>query len=125
MILGELAQVAEITMLSPWIAPETLASLNQGFVVAIMLEAKDGHAEALAEILRVMTPPTMAEPGVKLFLPYRSPTNPSLFFVFELYVNEAAWRAHEATEHFKVAVKELLPRVTRRERIPFVPFLAA
>jgi quinol monooxygenase YgiN len=112
-------------MLSPWIAPETLASLDKGFVVAIMLEAKDGHAEALAEILRVMTPPTMAEPGVKLFLSYRSPTNPSLFFVFELYVNEAAWAAHEATEHFKIAVKELLPRVARRERIPFVPFLAA
>ncbi len=112
-------------MLSPWIAPETLASLDQGFVVAIMLEAKDDHAEALAEILRVMTPPTMAEPGVKLFLPYRSPANPSLFFVFELYVNEAAWAAHEATEHFKIAVKEILPQVTRRERIPFVPFLAA
>ncbi len=112
-------------MLNPWIAPETLASLDQGFVVAIMLEAKDGQAEALAEILRVMTPPTMAEPGVKLFLPYRSPTNPALFFVFELYVNEAAWGAHETTEHFKIAVKELIPRVTRRERIPFVPFLAA
>ena len=83
------------------------------------------RVEALAEILRVMTAPTMAEPGVKLFLSYRSPTNKSLFFVFELYVNEAAWGAHEATDHFKIAVKELLPRVTRRERVPFVPFLKA
>jgi quinol monooxygenase YgiN len=124
MVLGDLAQIAEIKMLSPWISPEALASLDQGFVVAIMLEAKTGHAEALAEILRVLTPPTMAEPGVKLFLPYRSPTNPSLFFIFELYVNEAAWGAHEATEHFKIAIKGLLPIVTRRERIPFVPFLA-
>src|SRR6267154_2682738 len=96
-----------------WIAPDTLKSLNDGFVVAIMLEAKEGQADALAEILRVMTPPTMAEPGVKLFLPYRSPTNPLLFFVFELYVDEAAWGAHEATDHFKAAVKELLPRVRR------------
>jgi hypothetical protein len=30
-----------------------------------MLEAKDGESDALAEILRVMTAPTMAEPGVK------------------------------------------------------------
>src|ERR1019366_8955487 len=123
-VTWRLSQIAEVTMLSPWIAPEALNFLDQGFVVAIMLEAKDGHAEALAEILRVMTSPTMAEPDVKLFLPYRSPTNPSLFFVFELYVNEAAWAAHETTEHFKIAVKELLPGVTRRERIPFVPFLA-
>lgn len=106
-----------------WIPKDSLAALNDGFVVAIMLEAKEGEGEALAEILRVMTPPTMAEPGVKLFLPYRSPTNPLQFFVFELYVNEAAWGAHEATDHFKAAVKGLLPRVTRRERVPFIPFL--
>jgi len=112
-------------MLTNWISPEALKSLNNGFVVAIMLEAKEGEEEALAEILRVMTPPTMAEPGVKLFLPYRSPTNPRLFFVFELYVNQAAWGAHEATDHFKTAVAQLVPRVTRRERVPFVPFFAS
>lgn len=112
-------------MLTDWIAPQSLAALNEGFVVAIMLEAKEGEAETLAEILRVMTPPTMAEPGVKLFLSYRSPTNSSLFFVFEHYVNEAGWAAHEATDHFKMAIKELLPRVTRRERVPFIPFLKA
>jgi len=110
-------------MLTNWISPDSLANLNDGFVVAIMLEAKDGEAEALAEILRVLTAPTMAEPGVKLFLPYRSPTNRSLFFIFELYVNEAGWAAHEATDHFKAAVQELLPRVTRRERVPSIPFL--
>jgi quinol monooxygenase YgiN len=113
----------EAQMLANWISPDALKSLNDGFVVAIMLEAKEGQADALAEILRVMTPPTMAEPGVKLFLSYRSPTNPLLFLVFELYVNEGAWRAHEATDHFKTAVAQLLPRVTRRERVPFIPFL--
>ena len=111
-------------MLTNWISREALNSLNDGFVVAITLEAKDGEADAVAEILRVMTPPTMAEPGVKLFLSYRSLRNPLLFFVFELYVNEAAWSAHEATDHFKSAVAQLLPRVTRRERVPFIPFLA-
>jgi quinol monooxygenase YgiN len=116
-------QAMEAPMLTSWISPDALKSLNDGFVVAIMLEAKEGQADALAEILQVMTPPTMAEPGVKLFLSYRSPTNPLLFFVFELYVNEAAWGAHEATDHFKTAVAQLLPRVTRRERVPFIPFL--
>ena len=113
----------ETRMLTNWIPPASLAALNDGFVVAIMLEAKEGEGDALAAILRDMTPPTMAEPKVKLFLPYRSPTNPCLFFVFELYVDESGWAAHEATDHFKAAVKELLPRVTRRERVPFLPFL--
>jgi quinol monooxygenase YgiN len=110
-------------MLSNWIPSTTLTALNEGFVVAIMLEAKDGEADALAAILDDLTAPTMAEPKVKLFLPYRSPTNRALFFVFELYADESGWAAHEATDHFKAAVKELLPRVSRRERVPFIPFL--
>jgi quinol monooxygenase YgiN len=110
-------------MVTNWIPPDALAALNEGFVVAIMLEAKDGEADALDGILRDLTPPTMAELGVKLFLPYRSPTNRALFFIFELYVDEAGWKAHEATDHFKAAIEELLPRLTRRERVPFIPFL--
>jgi len=110
-------------MLTDWIARDSLAALNDGFVVAIMLEAKDGDIDKVLEIQRWLTPLSMAEPGVKLFLPYQSPTNPALFFVFELYVNEAGWAAHQETEHFKKAIPQLLPLLKRRERIPFVPFL--
>jgi len=103
-------------------AAYTPADLNDGFVVAIMIEAKPGEEDAVAEIGQKLIAPTLAEPGVKLFIPYRSPTNPALFFIYELYVDEAAWGAHQQTAHFKELVAELLPRVTRRERIPFVPF---
>ena len=47
----------------------------------------------------------------------------ALFFVFELYVDEAGWAAHQESEHFKKAIPQLLPLLMRRERIPFVPFL--
>jgi hypothetical protein len=66
----------------------TPADINDGFVVAVTIEAMDGQSEAVAAILEELVAPTMAEPGVKLFIPYRSPTNPLLFFVFELYVDE-------------------------------------
>jgi quinol monooxygenase YgiN len=101
----------------------TQTDLNSGFVVAITIEAKPGEESGVATILDVMTEPTRAEPGVKLFLPYRSPTNPALFFVFELYLDASGWDAHQATQHFKDAVAGLLPRVLRRERVPFVPFM--
>ena len=58
----------------------------------------------------------------KLFLPYRSPTDPRLFFVYELYVDASGWAAHQQTSHFKAFVDEMLSRLARRERIPFVPF---
>lgn len=96
--------------------------LDQGFVVAVQLEAKAGEADRVGAILRSMVEPTMAEPGVKLFLPYRSPTDPALFFLFELYRDEAGWHAHQETPHFKAAIADLLPRCARRERVPFVPY---
>lgn len=110
-------------MLMNWMPAESPAALNEGFVVAIMLEANEGDIDKVLEIQRRLAPLSMAEPGVKLFLPYQSPTNPALFFVFELYVDEAGWAAHQETEHFKKAIPQLLPLLKRRERIPFVPFL--
>jgi quinol monooxygenase YgiN len=100
----------------------TPKELNDGFVVAITIEAKPGEADTVAAVLASLVAPTMEEPGVKLFLPYRSPTNPSLFFIFELYADESGWAAHQETAHFKAAVGKFLPLVSRRERIPFIPY---
>jgi quinol monooxygenase YgiN len=95
--------------------------LSDGFVVAINIEAKEGQADTVAAILTDLIAPTMAEPGTKIYMPYRSPANPSRFFIFELYVDEDGWAAHQETVHFKAAIEQLLPRVARRERVPFVP----
>jgi quinol monooxygenase YgiN len=103
----------------------TWTDLNDGFVVAIHIEAKSGEADAVAALLADLVAPTMAELGVKLFIPYRSPTSPAMFFVFELYVDQAAWGARQETAHFNACIKELLPRVMRRERVPFVPYVPA
>lgn len=99
------------------------ANLNDGFVVAINIVAKEGEADAVADILQALIAPTMAEEGVKFFMPYRSPTDTNAFFVYELYVDAAGWDAHNASEHFQNAVKELVPKVTVRERVPFVPYV--
>jgi quinol monooxygenase YgiN len=100
----------------------TPAELDDGFVVAIEIDAKAGEEEAVAQALTALIKPTMAEPGVKLFLPYRSPTDRKAFFVFELYQNEAGWAEHQTTDHFKAFVEKMPPRIARRERVPFVPF---
>lgn len=100
------------------------ADLNTGFVVAIEIVAKAGEEEAVAQALQVLIEPTAAEPGVKLFLPYRSPTNPRAFFIFELYVDEQGWAAHQQTDHFKAFVDTMLPRLEKRERVPYVPYTA-
>ncbi len=98
------------------------AYLNEGFVVAVNIVAKDGEADAVADILKRLVAPTMAEDGVKFFMPYRSPTDPLAFFIYELYVDEAGWDAHNKSAHFLSAVEELLSRVSKRERVPYVPY---
>jgi len=104
--------------------PETAAAnLNDGFVVAINIVAKEGEADAVADILERLIEPTMAEAGVKFFMPYRSPTDQNAFFIYELYNDQAGWDAHNESAHFRSAVEELLPKVERRERIPFVPYV--
>lgn len=100
----------------------TPTELNKGFVVAIEIVAKAGEEDAVADGLEALIKPTMAEPGVKLFLPYRSPADAAAFFVFELYENEAGWTDHQKTAHFKAFIETTVPRIARRERVPYVPY---
>jgi quinol monooxygenase YgiN len=100
----------------------TPSELNDGFVVAISIEAKPGQEDAVGALLQGLVEPSTAEPGVKLFLPYRSPTNPASFFLYELYVDEAGWQQHQETAHFKAAIADLVPRTASRERVPFIPY---
>jgi quinol monooxygenase YgiN len=100
----------------------TPADLNKGFVVAIQIVVKPGEEDAVARGLEALIKPTMAEPGVKLFLPYRSPADPAAFFIFELYENEAGWAEHQTTAHFKAFVENTVPRIAKRERVPYVPY---
>ena len=101
------------------------ADLNNGFVVAIEIVAKAGEEDAVGHALEMLIEPTMAEPGVKLFLPYRSPANSRAFFIFELYLNEQGWAAHQQTGHFKAFAGTMLQRLEKRERVPYVPYTAA
>ena len=101
----------------------THANLNKGFVVAIAIEAKEGEGDAIAKILEDLVAPTMAEKGVKFFIPYRSLNNPLSFFIYELYADEPAWVAHNNSVHFLSAVQELVPRCAKRERIPYIPYI--
>jgi len=64
-----------------------------------------------------------SEPGTLLFWPHRSSSDDRLFFLYELFVDDAAFLAHQQTEHFKsLVIGEALPKLERRERVQFTPF---
>ena len=58
-------------------------------------------------------------PSVRRVPDRRTPTG---FFVFEEYVDEAAFAAHRASPHFQeIVVSELLPRIASMERLSLRP----
>lgn len=88
-----------------------------GLLVVAQWEAKEGEAARVAEILRRFLPHAQADPGVKLFLVGRGKENPAQFLFYELFADDAAFAAHQQSEHFRTFIAgEALPLLARRER---------
>ena len=90
--------------------------------LAATWEAKEGQAEAVADILRRMASAVKSEPGTLLFWPHQSSSNDRVFFLYELFADDAAFQTHQQTAHFKdLVVGQALPKLARRERVQFMP----
>jgi quinol monooxygenase YgiN len=101
---------------------KTAAPADGQLALAVTWEAKEGEADAVADILARMAQAVKTEAGTLLFWPHRSPTDKHLFFLYELFADEAAFKAHQETETFKrLIVGEALPKLARRERVQFIP----
>lgn len=88
------------------------------FVVAATWTAKHGEEEAVAAALRRLAPASRAEPGMLLYQPHRDPANPRVFFLYEQYIDQAAYEAHTQSDHFeRFALGEAIPRLEERERV--------
>jgi len=91
--------------------------------LAATWEAKEGESEAVADILRRMASAVKSEPGTLIFWPHRSSANDRVFFLYELFADDAAFAAHQQTEHFKtLVIGQALPKLARRERVQLMPF---
>jgi quinol monooxygenase YgiN len=91
--------------------------------LAATWEAKEGETEAVADILRRMARAVKSEPGTLLFWPHRSTANDRVFFLYELFADDAAFQAHQQTAHFKsLVLDQALPKLARRERVQLAPF---
>jgi quinol monooxygenase YgiN len=91
-----------------------------GLLVVAQWEAKDGQADRVAEILTRFLPEAQREPGAKLFLISRAKENPAQFLFYELFRDEAAFKTHQDSAHFKSYIAEqALPLLARRERAQY------
>jgi len=90
------------------------------YVVSALWRAHEGKADRLLEVIREMTPPSRAEPGNLFYQAQRSLEDPNLFFLYEQYVDEAAYHTHMDTEHFTRLVKqEAIPELLAERQRAF------
>jgi quinol monooxygenase YgiN len=71
------------------------------FVVAAIWKAKQGEEKRVEETIRKMTPLSRAEEGNLYYQAQVSPDDPHIFFLYEQYVDEAAYETHKATPYFQ------------------------
>jgi quinol monooxygenase YgiN len=91
-----------------------------GLLVVAQWEAKEGQADKVADILARFLPEAQREEGAKLFLISRARENPAQFLFYELFRDEAAFKAHQESAHFKAYIAgEALPLLAKRERTQY------
>ena len=95
------------------------------YSVCVTWIAKPGEEDAVASLLEQLVEPSRAEPGVQVYIPTRDPADPTRFFIYEQYDDEAAYTAHTETEHFQaLGFGDAIPRLLERKREFYVPMVA-
>jgi quinol monooxygenase YgiN len=87
------------------------------FVVSALWRANEGEEERIARIIEEMTQPSREEPGNLFYQGHRSPEDPRLFYLYEQYLDEDGYQAHQDSEHFqRLVIGEAIPNLESRER---------
>lgn len=71
------------------------------FAVCVTFDVEPARRAAFAELVCGQARDSLAEPGCCTFEVWSDPARPSEVFLWEVYRDEAAFRAHLETPHFR------------------------
>ncbi|MBP2293250.1 putative quinol monooxygenase [Azospirillum rugosum] len=87
------------------------------FASCVSYSCRSGREEELLRALAQLAHHTRREPGCLEYRLHRDPENASRFFLYERYVDESAYRLHQASEHFETWAKGIIPGLLDERRI--------
>jgi quinol monooxygenase YgiN len=91
------------------------------YVVTAKWTARDGEEDKVRAAIEQLVEPSRAEPGCLFYQPHRDPENPRVFYFYEQYRDEDAYKAHGESEHFqRLGFGEAIPLLETRERAFYV-----
>lgn len=87
------------------------------FICSATWTAKPGEEETVRAALEKLSPASRDEPGNLYYQAYQSPDEPNIFRIFEVYVDEDAFKAHATYPHFEQwALGQAIPVLETRQR---------
>jgi quinol monooxygenase YgiN len=87
------------------------------FAAAVTWYARPGNEPRLEGILAELATITRAEPGCLMYQPHRSADTEGGYFIYERFVDEAAFNAHIESEPYRrLVLNEAVMLLDRRER---------
>ena len=86
------------------------------FVLTVQLRIKPENVDAFMSKLAENAKNARKEPGCKQFDVLVDPNDKTKAMLYEVYNDDKAFEAHQATPHFKKYVAEAVPLLASRER---------
>jgi quinol monooxygenase YgiN len=93
------------------------------YCLAVKWTIQKGELDAVLAALKPLTEASRQEPGCLMYQAHRDPEDERVVFLYEQYLDEAAYQAHAGSEHFKrYALDDIFPRRESAERAVYVTF---
>ena len=86
------------------------------FVLTVQLRIKPENVDAFMSKLAENAKNARKEPGCKQFDVLVDPNDKTKAMLYEVYNDDKAFEAHQATPHFKKYIAEAVPLLASRER---------
>ncbi len=83
-------------------------------VLAVTWKARPGNEGEVARVFAIMQVESRKEPGCRMFVAHQHLSDPTRFFIYEQYDDQAALDAHRASPHFRKYVAGELPKLGER-----------
>ena len=91
-------------------------------VVIVFFEAKPAHVSEFRQALLINARKSLsAEPGCRQFDVASAPLDECGFFLYAIYDDEAAFKAHLATDHYLFFIEAVAPRVASQRVLSYAP----
>jgi quinol monooxygenase YgiN len=89
------------------------------FVLVVNIRIKPENVGSFMQALKANAREARKEPGCRQFEVLVDPKDGTKVLLFEVYDDEKAFEAHQATPHFKKYLAEAVPLLASRERQVF------